>query len=76
MDITLTSAYTHLPETAALFSEYTDMLIANDSTFEQYLDIQNYDREIEHLEEKFGFIWQKVAFLPLFASEYSFIVQF
>ncbi|MCI8300120.1 MAG: GNAT family N-acetyltransferase [Lachnospiraceae bacterium] len=54
MDITLTSAYTHLPETAALFSEYTDMLIANDSTFEQYLDIQNYDREIEHLEEKYG----------------------
>lgn len=54
MDIKIIPAYAYPLETAALFSEYTDMLIANDSTFQQYLDIQNYEKEIEHLEEKYG----------------------
>ena len=30
------------------------MLIANDPAFKQYLDIQNYDEELLHLEEKYG----------------------
>ena len=31
------------------------MLIAGDSSFQQYLEIQNYDKELLHLEEKYGF---------------------
>lgn len=30
------------------------MLIENDESFKKYLDIQNYDKEIEHLEAKYG----------------------
>lgn len=54
MDIEIVSAYTHRQEISTLFSEYTDMLIANDSSFQNYLDIQHYDEEINHLEEKYG----------------------
>lgn len=54
MNIEIVPAYDRREEIQALFSEYTDMLIAGDSTFKKYLDIQNYDEEIEHLEMKYG----------------------
>ncbi|MCI8465770.1 MAG: GNAT family N-acetyltransferase [Lachnospiraceae bacterium] len=54
MDIQLIPAYEFLQETGILFAEYTDMLIAGDSTFRDYLAIQRYDEELEHLEEKYG----------------------
>lgn len=54
MDIKIIPAYAYPQETAALFSEYTNMLIANDSSFQKYLEIQNYEQEIEHLEDKYG----------------------
>ena len=54
MDINIIPAYDHLQEVRALFSEYTDMLIAGDSSFQEYLDIQHYDDEIEHPEAKYG----------------------
>ncbi len=54
MDIKLLPAYDFLQETAMLFSEYTDMLIAGDASFREYLDMQNYDEEIRHLEVKYG----------------------
>ena len=41
-------------EIGVLFSEYTDMLVAGDSTFREYLAIQHYDQELEHLEIKYG----------------------
>lgn len=47
-------AYQYAQEINTLFSEYTNMLIANDRSFQNYLDIQNYDEEINHLEEKYG----------------------
>lgn len=53
--IEIVLAYTHKQEIKSLFSEYTDMLIVNDSSFQDYLDIQHYDEEINHLEEKYGF---------------------
>lgn len=37
-----------------LFNEYTDYLVENDNKFKEYLSIQNYDREINLLEEKYG----------------------
>jgi hypothetical protein len=38
------------------------MLIEKDSSFQKYLDIQNYSEEMEHLENKYGclmedYIW-------------------
>ena len=54
MNIKIIPAYAHPQETAALFSEYTNMLISGDSSFQKYLDIQHYDEEIKHLESKYG----------------------
>lgn len=54
MDIKIIPAYDHPQEIKALFSEYTDMLVAGDSSFKQYLDIQHYDDEIKNLANKYG----------------------
>lgn len=54
MSIELKLAYDHKEEVRLLFSEYTDMLIEGDSSFKEYLEIQNYDEELEHLEHKYG----------------------
>lgn len=54
MNIELVSAYNHKDEVKILFSEYTDMLIEEDGSFKEYLEIQNYDEELEHLENKYG----------------------
>lgn len=54
MDIELKLAYTCKDEVRTLFSEYTDMLIEGDRSFKEYLDIQNYDEELAHLEHKYG----------------------
>ena len=54
MTITLLPAYSHIQETGELFSEYTEMLIAGDASFRQYLALQNYERELAHLEDKYG----------------------
>lgn len=52
MGIKIVPAYKRREEISILFSEYTNMLIENDESFKKYLDIQNYDKEIEHLETK------------------------
>ena len=54
LSIKINSAYGQKEEVRALFSEYTELLIKNDESFKKYLDIQNYDEEIEHLEMKYG----------------------
>lgn len=54
MNIEIIPAYEHPQEIGILFSEYTDMLIAGDSSFQEYLNIQHYDEEIRHLESKYG----------------------
>lgn len=54
MNIEIIPAYEYPKEIKKLFSEYINMLIANDSSFQQYLDIQNYEEEIDHLETKYG----------------------
>lgn len=54
MDIKIIPAYDHLQEIRELFSEYTEMLISGDPAFKEYLEIQNYDDELEHLEDKYG----------------------
>lgn len=54
MDIKIIPAYENTQEVETLFSEYTDMLIASDRSFQKYLDIQHYDEEIKNLEVKYG----------------------
>ena len=53
-ELKLIYAYDHPDEVGELFKEYTDMLIEGDSTFADYLSIQNYDEELKHLEVKYG----------------------
>lgn len=54
MGVELVFGYDRADEVRELFSEYMDMLIENDPSFEEYLDIQNYDEEIRNLEGKYG----------------------
>ena len=46
--------YEYKNEIRELFTAYTDMLVEHDAAFKAYLNIQNYDDEIEHLEHKYG----------------------
>ena len=50
----LVPAYAHKEEIGRLFTEYTRMLVEGDSAFQEYLNIQNYDEELRHLEKKYG----------------------
>ena len=54
MKIDLIEAYSYKEEVKALFKEYTGMLIECDNDFKEYLNKQNYDEELEHLESKYG----------------------
>lgn len=54
MELKLIPAYEHHQEIVTLFTEYTDMLLRIDQTFSRYLDIQNYDQELQHPEEKYA----------------------
>ena len=54
MSIKILAAYDFPEEIKLLFSEYTDILIEGDASFKKYLEIQNYDDELEHLEKKYG----------------------
>lgn len=47
-------AYDNNREIKELFSEYTDMLVKNDLNFSKYMELQNYDSELEHLSDKYG----------------------
>ena len=47
-------AYKYRDEVKMLFTEYTKMLVENDPKFQEYLDLQNYDDELDHLEAKYG----------------------
>ena len=54
MSVKILSAYDFSQEIKLLFSEYTDILIEGDPSFKEYLEIQNYDDELKHLEKKYG----------------------
>ena len=54
MELTITPAFDAPEIVRELFEEYTKMLVDGDPAFRDYLSIQNYDREILHLEEKYG----------------------
>lgn len=52
--VQLQLAYDRLEEIKKLFSEYTQMLMGMDQDFADYLKLQRYDVELEHLQEKYG----------------------
>ena len=54
MSIELFPAWDCKQEVRELFAEYTDMLAEGDSQFREYLAIQKYDEELEHLEAKYA----------------------
>ncbi len=54
MKIELIEAYDYKEEIKVLFQEYTDILIEQDKDFKEYLNKQNYDNELENLENKYG----------------------
>ncbi|WP_335933755.1 GNAT family N-acetyltransferase [Fusobacterium polymorphum] len=54
MSIKILPAYDFPEEIKLLFLEYTDILIEGDPSFKEYLEIQNYDDELKHLEKKYG----------------------
>ena len=54
MNISIDLAYEQEEIVRKLFLEYTKMLIDNDKTFGEYLKLQNYDRELNNLKEKYG----------------------
>ncbi len=54
MNFAIKPAYDHKEEVGELFREYTDMLIEGEPRFTEYLDIQNYEDELKHLEKKYG----------------------
>ena len=59
MSIELVEAYIHKEEVKALFNEYTQMLIDGDSNFKDYLELQNYDHELEDLEDLLNITFNK-----------------
>ena len=54
MELRIIPAFEYKKEIKELFLEYTDMLVENDPVFSKYLDQQNYDKELEDLEKKYG----------------------
>ena len=47
MNLTILPAYGYPQEISELFSEYTELLIAGNSAFRDYLALQNYDEELD-----------------------------
>lgn len=60
MSIKLVDGYDFKDEIKTLFTEYTEYLVENDSKFKEYLEVQKYDDEIEHLEDKYGMPWGRL----------------
>lgn len=54
MNINIEPAYENKNDIKELFLEYTKMLVEHDPTVADYLQVQNYDSELEHLEDKYG----------------------
>lgn len=55
MNIEIIPAYHRKEEIRTLFVEYTQLLTDEDAEFRDYLTIQHYDDELEHLEQKYHF---------------------
>ena len=52
--ISIIPAYGETEGIRKLFTEYTQMLVDNDPVFASYLELQNFDDELNDLEKKYG----------------------
>lgn len=55
MELEIKEGYEFKNELKELFTEYANLVVEGDKTFEEYLKLQHFDQEIEHLEEKYGY---------------------
>lgn len=55
MGLEIKEGYEFKNELKELFTEYADLVVEGDSTFKEYLELQHFDQEIEHLQEKYGY---------------------
>ena len=55
MGLEIKEGYKYNKEIRELFTEYANLVIAGDKAFIEYLKIQHFDQEIEHLDEKYGY---------------------
>lgn len=68
MKLKLIPAYNHKLEVATLFSEYSKILVTGESSFKEYLEIQNFDSEVDDMEIKYGMPWGRL-YLAYFDDE-------
>ena len=54
VSLELIPGYDRPAEILSLFTEYTQMLVSHDPSFQIYLDIQHYEDELRDLEAKYG----------------------
>ena len=54
MTVQIVPGFDRPQQVRELFTEYTKLIIDGDSSFREYLAIQNYDEELLHLEAKYG----------------------
>ena len=54
MNLEFVSAYDKSEEIGGLFKAYTDMLVEGSPEFKNYLNLQNYDEELNTLVERYG----------------------
>ncbi len=66
--VRLIPAFEKREELIPLYKEYADMLVKTDPVFTKSLEQQNYDEEIEHLEEKYGLPKGRIYLLYLDGS--------
>ena len=54
MTVQIVSGFDRPRQVRELFTEYTKLIIEGDSSFREYLVLQNFDEELLHLESKYG----------------------
>ncbi len=54
MDIAIFPGMDFPEEIRTLFTEYTETLLKGDPSFQEYLHLQHYEEELNHLERKYG----------------------
>ena len=54
MSLEIKLAYDDTVNIEQLFTEYTELLVRLESDFGSYLQLQNYDSEVDNLNEKYG----------------------
>jgi len=52
--VELASGFSRPEEVRQLFREYTDLVMAEEPDFREYLAMQDFDHECQHLAEKYG----------------------